>query len=232
MCNAYSLTHPRNDIAQLGIDLARLLGLELDASDLPDDLRPRYRISPRQLAPILRREGEGKLRWSMGLWGFLTKGGKSGFAPTNARDDKLASGWPWKMVSRHQRCLVPTDGFFEPEKRAGEKGTVPWSYYAMGNRQLFLMAGLWNAAEHPKTGEPVESFTVVTTSANAAIRVHDRMPLIVGDEDLETWLRPGDVPSALLKPYPGERMTGWRVIDEARNSRIADHAGMVEPISE
>jgi hypothetical protein len=37
MCNAYSLTHPRSDIVQLGIDLARLLGLELDASDLPDD---------------------------------------------------------------------------------------------------------------------------------------------------------------------------------------------------
>ena len=57
------------------------------------------------------------------------------------------------------------------------------------------------------------------------------MPLILDDDDHATWLRPGDVPGELLKPYPGERMTGWRVIDEARNSRITSHAGMIEPVT-
>ena len=232
MCNAYSLTHARREIVGFSNDLARQHSFALAEPELPPDFAPRYRISPRQRAPILRLEGAGKLGWTMGLWGFLTKGGKPGFAPTNARDDKLATGWPWKMVSRHQRCLVPADGFFEPEKPAGDKGTVPWSYYALGNRQVFMMAGLWNEAPHPKTGEAVETFTVVTTAANGVIRKHDRMPVMLEDDDMMAWLEPGAVPIAILKPYPAERMTAWRVMDEARNSRIPDHSGMVEPIAE
>lgn len=229
MCNAYSLTHGRSEIAALGRALALRLATTLDVAAIPADLEPRYRISPLQRAPILLRAGDGGVVGTMGKWGLLVSGGKAGFAPTNARDDKLESGWPWKMISRPQRCLVPADGFFEPEKKAGVKGTVPWSYYAMGNRQLFAMAGLWNRAGDPRSGEMVTSFTVVTTSANAAIRVHDRMPLILEDDDLAAWLAPGAVPTALLRSYPAERMTGWRVIDEARNSRIADHPGMLEP---
>lgn len=229
MCNAYSFTPSRNELVGLANDLAQELGLVLDVTGLPEDLRPRYRYSPRQMAPILRQEDGGTLICELALWGLLTKGGKPGFAPTNARDDKLTTGWPWKMISRAQRCLVPADGFFEPEKEAGAKGTVPWSYYAMGNRQPFFMGGLWNAAAHPKTSETVTTYTVVTTSANDAIRIHNRMPVILEDDGLATWLSPSEVPAHLLKPYPGERMTGWRVMDEARNSRIPDHEGMIEP---
>lgn len=232
MCNAYSLTNSRREIVALGNELARQVGTAFDATALPDDLSPRYRVSPRQSAPILYRAEDGRLISTLELWGLLVKGGKPGFAPTNARDDKLTNGWPWKMLSRQQRCLVPADGFFEPEKPAGAKGTVPWSYYAMGNRQLFCMAGLWNAAVHPKSGEPVVSFTVITTDASAAIRVHDRMPVILADDDLGSWLAPGEVPAPLLRPYPAERMTGWRVMDEARNSRLPEHPGLLEPVSE
>ncbi len=229
MCNAYSITHPREAILEIADGLAGQLDLPLDQSGLPADLMPRYRISPRQWAPILY-VADDHLVLTMALWGFLTKGAKPGFAPTNARDDKLTSGWPWKMVSKSQRCLVPADGFFEPEKPAGAKGTVPWSYYAMGNRQIFMMAGLWNRASDLKTGEPVDTYTIVTTSTSAVIRIHDRMPAIVEEDQMRSWLMPGTVPSELLKPYPAERMTGWRVTDEARNSRLPDHAGMVEPV--
>jgi putative SOS response-associated peptidase YedK len=72
----------------------------------------------------------------------------------------------------------------------------------------------------------------VTTAANDVIRKHDRMPVMLEDDDLMAWLEPGPVPTAILKPYPAERMTAWRVMDEARNSRIPDHPGMVEPIAE
>ncbi|MEZ5905064.1 MAG: SOS response-associated peptidase family protein [Geminicoccaceae bacterium] len=164
---------PARSAVDLGEAFARLGGWQLHAGLLPDPLPQRYRISPRQQAPILRLDRSGRLVWSMGLWGFLVTGGKPGFAPTNARDDRLTSGWPWRQVAETQRCLIPADGFFEPEKPAGAKGTVPWSYYTLGNRQLFLMAGLWNPAAHPTTGARVTSYTVVTTEASEAIRLHD-----------------------------------------------------------
>ena len=232
MCNAYTLTHARAEIRRFAAELAAQLGLLLDDSGLPDDLPPRYGVRPRQRAPMLRLDGD-RLVWTMGLWGLMTRGGKPGFAPTNARDDNLTAVWPWKAISQTQRCLVPADGFFEPEKPAGAKGTVPWSYYTMGNRQLFAMAGLWNAAADPKSGDLVDTFTVVTTDASPVIRIHDRMPAILeGDEAIGAWLRPGAVPRPELRPYPADRMTGWRVPDAARNSRIPDTPSMIEPVGE
>ena len=74
---------------------------------------------------------------------------------------------------------------------------------------------------------------MVTTAASAAIRIHDRMPVILeGDDAMGAWLRPGPVPTATLRPYPADRMAGWRVPDEARNSRIPDHPGLIEPVPE
>ena len=226
MCNAYTLTHARDEMRRFGAELAGQLGLVLDDSGLPEDRSPRYRISPRQRAPILRLDGD-RLVWVMGLWGFLTRNAKPRIAPTNARDDKLTAGWPWKMVSQTQRCLVPADGFFEPEKPAGAKGTVPWSYYAMGNRQLFAMAGLWNAAADPKTGDPVDTFTVVTTAASAAIRIHDRMPVILDDDAIAAWRRPGQVPTPALWLYPADCLARSRRSPQQPNSRAPrpDRAG-------
>ena len=81
------------DVAGLSECLAGQLDLALDDSGLPADLQVRYRVSPRQRAPILFA-ADGRLVVTMALWGFLTKNAKPGFAPTNARDDKLAAGWP------------------------------------------------------------------------------------------------------------------------------------------
>jgi len=52
-------------------------------------------------------------------------------------------------------------------------------------------------------GEPVETFTIVTTEANEAIaRIHDRMPVILPMDAIDTWLTaPPDEARALLKPY-------------------------------
>ena len=45
------------------------------------------------------------------------------------------------------------------------------------------------------------------------------------------WIEPGPLPAELLVPYPAEEMTAWRVIDDAKNSRIEAHAGMAEPVA-
>lgn len=66
----------------------------------------------------------------------------------------------------------------------------------------------------PKDGELVKSCTIITTEANAFMApLHDRMPVILGDEDLPAWLgeTPMADPASLLKPFPGERITVWPV---------------------
>ena len=147
----------------------------------------------------------------------------------NARSDKLGT-WPWKAVQR-QRCLVPASGFWEPEKPAREKGVAPWSYYSMKDGRPFFMAGLWAEAHDPATGEVADTYTVIITDANAAMRVHDRMPVILATDAARRWIEPGPLPAELLVPYPAEAMTAWRVGDDAKNSRIEPHAGMAEPVA-
>ena len=127
----------------------------------------------------------------------------------NARADKLGA-WPWKAV-RRQRCLIPASGFWEPEKPAREKG---------------VMAGLWAEASDPATGEVADTYTLIITDANAIMRVHDRMPVILPTDAARRWIGPGPLPAELLMPYPAEPMTAWRVSDDAKNSRIEPHAGM------
>ena len=72
---------------------------------------------------------------------------------------------------------------------------------------------------------------MIITDANAAMRVHDRMPVILATDAARRWIEPGPLPAELLVPYPAEEMQAWRVGDAAKNSRIEPHAGMAEPVA-
>lgn len=226
MCNAYSITAAREAI--------RAFARTANLPDWPDDWdgwESRYRVSPRTRAPIVRLD-DGQPRWSLALWHFLPPGSADPpkYQLTNARSDKLVSGWPWKLVSRQQRCLILADGFYEPEKRAGVNGTVPWRYYSMVDRAPFVFAGLWTEVADRQTGEVLDGYTIVTTDANSVIHIHERMPVILDPETYERWLTPGPVPVDLLGPYPANLMTGWRVGPAARSSRSPDSAALIEPV--
>ena len=101
----------------------------------------------------------------------------------------------------------------------------------MRDERPFFVAGLWSDAPDPATGEIADSYTMVIGDANAAMRVHDRMPAILGTEAARRWLEPGPLPAELLVPYPAEEMQAWRVSDDAKSSRIEPHPGMAEPVS-
>ena len=94
----------------------------------------------------------------------------------------------------------------------------------------FLMAGLWSEAHDPATGEIAVTYTLIITDANATMRVHDRMPVILPTNAARRWNQPGPLSAELLVPYPAEEMQTWRVGDDAENSRIESHPGMAEPV--
>ena len=75
-------------------------------------------------------------------------------------------------------------------------------------------AGLWDHWQSPE-GENVESFTIITCAANGLIsRLHERMPVIIGRKDIDTWLNPRaslEEAGRLLRPYPDEWMKLCRV---------------------
>ncbi len=250
MCNAFSLRHSRDELHRF----VEELGLQL-ADPLPE-AAPRYRIGPRERPLIFRPAAEGgdggQVRAENALWDLIPPGesqgnggtpaapyaGRSGYLLTNARSDKLANGWPWRLVAQRGRVLVPADGFYEPDKPARDKGKAPWSYYARPDGGLFAFAGLCSETLDPQSGEIVTSFAIVTTEANATVRArrHDRMPVLLPPEQAKAWLFAERLPEALLRPAPenapDEALTAWRVGAAAKNFRLPDHPGMIAPAEE
>jgi putative SOS response-associated peptidase YedK len=69
----------------------------------------------------------------------------------------------------------------------------------------FAFAGPWKWGGQPDAKAPVESFRILTTDPNElASEVHNRMPLILDEDDYDGWLDGEEIP---LVPFDSERMT-------------------------
>lgn len=81
---------------------------------------------------------------------------------------------------------------------------------AGADQEPLALAGLWEHWIPPGSSEEVRSFTIITTNANAFMEpIHERMPVILSDADMDCWLDPDEnnplLLSSLLKPA-GENM--------------------------
>ena len=167
-------------------------------------VRRRYNIAPTQEAPVVRMTGEGVRGIALVRWGLVPPWAKELAAGTkmiNARAEGVEAKPAFRSAVRSRRCLVPATGFYEWKGLPGRKQP----YAITTERTLFAFAGLWESWT-PREGNPIETFTIITTDANPAIAaVHDRMPVILPREAEETWLT-GETKDALalLAPYAGE----------------------------
>ena len=202
----------------------------------PPDVRARYNIAPMTDVPIVRVNAEGQRECVRMRWGLVPRWAKDpsiGAKMINARGETLADKPSFRTAYRRHRCLVPADGFYEwmplPATGAGgDRSRKQPVHVGMKHGGLFGMAGLherWLSA----AGELLDSCTIVTTSANAALRgVHDRMPVIIAPEEYARWLDPGiaEAPD-LVAPYPADAMTYYPVSTRVNNVHH-DDASLIE----
>ena len=150
----------------------------------------------------------------------------------NARAESVADKPAYRHAFKKHRCLVVTDGFFEWKKMAG--GKQP-HLIRTKDGQPFAFAGLWSRWQ-PPTGEPLETFTILTTDANPVVAdVHDRMPVILAPKDYGLWLDPAvqdaEKLTPLLVPMAGDEL---ELVPVSRrvNSPANDVAECIEPLVE
>ena len=177
-------------------DLVALMRLE----GPPRPLRPRYNLAPGQDAAVLRLE-HGEPRLAMLRWGLVpgwTRDPAIGSRLINARAETAAEKPAFRGAWTARRCLVPADGFYE--WRRGE----PW-LFAPRDGAVMALAGLWERWRAPagldpdEPGPELETFTILTTEANATVRpVHHRMPVILAPDMIEPWLAGA---AALTPPF-------------------------------
>jgi putative SOS response-associated peptidase YedK len=216
MCGRYSLTSPVEAVR-------RLFGL------VPGDaMAARYNVAPSQVVPLVRRRDSGNevamLRW--GLIPAWAKDPAIGHKMINARSETVAEKPAFRNAYRRRRCLVPADGFYEWKRLGGRK--APYRI-VIGDGEPFAFAGLWEAWLSPQ-GDDVETFTILTTDANAVLApVHHRMPVILPAELYDPWLDPAASPDAAwLAPRELPGLRAYRVSTYV-NSPAHDDAGCLEP---
>ncbi|HET7400158.1 MAG TPA: SOS response-associated peptidase [Usitatibacter sp.] len=182
-----------------------------------DKVKRRFNIAPTQDAPVVRVDREGNrevalLRW--GLVPFWAKDLKAGNRMINARCEGVAEKPAFREALQRRRCIVPASGFFEWKEVGRRK--QPFAI-TLPEAPLFGFAGLWERwrarkepaeaqASHAQPGgDYVETFTIVTTEANEAVAaIHDRMPVIIPQAAIETWLAgPAEEAAKLLTPWRG-----------------------------
>ena len=161
---------------------------------------PQAIIRPTDRASVIRK-GAGGLEEANLRWGLIpswAKDPKIGVQCINARAETISEKPSFREAFLKRRCLVPADGFWEWETIGKKK--IPWKFTRPDGVE-FCMAGLWEAWNSPEG--ILETFTIITTSPNELVRsVHDRMPVILSQDEGEVWLEAGR--QDLLRSAPDE----------------------------
>jgi len=210
MCGRFRLTAKERYVAE---------HFDLDNSGSDEvSLAPRYNIAPTQPAAIIRQHPKQPGRvLSLMRWGMVPAWAKEasiGARMINAVAESAAEKPAFREPLSRRRCLVPADGFYEWQK-LGAKEKQPF-HFGMSDDSLFAFAGLWERWRNPSGGEYINSFTILTTSANSLVAaIHDRMPVILRPENYELWLDPGFTDprgvADLLKPFEARLMKKYPV---------------------
>lgn len=145
-------------------------------------------IHPSEEALVLVCRGDDfsaeKMRW--GFPGYQGKG-----LIINARAEGVLEKPTFRESIRYRRCIIPARGFYE-WNRAKEKST-----FYRKDSPVVWMAGCYREYQ----GEL--HFVILTTAANESVScVHDRMPLILEQQEAEAWLSDEKVVEPLLRKIP------------------------------
>ena len=165
------------------------------AAGTPASLRVKTgEVFPTNIAPVLVAGKKGPLA-TFGvaesleahpmIWGYPQFGGKKGVV-FNTRLETAPERPFWRDSLAARRCVVPMSGFYE------------WQHGGPHDRQRYLfdmptapvmfVAGIYKPFSSSEAAL-AERFSILTTGPNDSLRdVHDRMPVILREDELEEWL--------------------------------------------
>jgi len=211
MCGRYRLSRRKQIIEE-----------QFDCDPWEDDWEPRYNIAPTQPIPVIRQHPKEPVRQiSKMRWGLIPSWARDvsiASGTINAKSETAATKPAFRDPLRLRRCLIPANGFYEWAR----KGTCKQPFcFEVNDGELFAFAGLWDGWKDTN-GQWVKTCSILTTTPNAVTSaVHDRMPVILGQDAYELWLDPGmqDVAaiSELLTPYDARLMRCYPVSTRVNN---------------
>ena len=133
-------------------------------------------ICPSQSAVIIHGVKDDVIGASEMVWGFSNPV-KKGLI-INARAETAREKKTFADSIAKRRCVIPASGFYEWDPlKARFRFTSP-------DGGLLLLAGFY------RKEQGVPRYTILTTEANdSMIKIHDRMPVMIGRDEIRPWIR-------------------------------------------
>ena len=199
----------------------------------PAGYRPRYNIAPTQQHFILAGEAE-RIAARCARWGLVNSwagDAKRAARQINARIETAAGSRAYARAFKRRRCAVPFDGWYE---WSGPKSARRPHWIHRGDEQPFLLAGLWELWTPPGGEQPLATFTILTTGADARLQpIHDRMPVVLPEDRAAEWVDPAlDDPDRALRLLAGVNMDAFtaRAVSTHVNYVRNDAPALIEEI--
>lgn len=156
------------------------------------DLSWKERIVPFYSAPVIVKSGSERALKLMqfSLLPSWSKERRVKFASYNARLDTIDQKPLWKKPFQTHHCVVPMEEFIEPVYTGEYAGNMV--SFQDRSTEVLLAAGIWDEWVDHKTGEIIDSFSIITTDPPKFVKEigHDRCPLFLTPEGAEKWLDP------------------------------------------
>ena len=145
-------------------------------------------IKPSQNALVLTGK-DPELSATVMQWGF-PRFDKKGLI-INARAESVKEKRMFQGSVMQRRCIIPARHYFEWDR---EKTKTILSRNDSG---IVYMAGIYQYIQN------VERFVILTTQANQSVKnIHDRMPLILEEKEIEGWIYDNELADYLLRTVP------------------------------
>lgn len=176
MCNLYT---NKASAAEVASAFGARMGTNFNAGE--------GEIYPGGRGMVVREEaGERLLQAMTWGWPMPQKSKKSGLPikPKPVNNIANLAKFPWHLIASRpdRRCLIPLTGYCEAE---GEEGRKTRTWFNVKDRPIFAWAGMWDESH-----EWGAWYSGLMTDCNEIVRpVHNRMPVLLHEEDYDVWLR-------------------------------------------
>lgn len=161
---------------------------------IPKPLSTEGEVFPGAMVPAVATSKSGKRAVFPMLWGYRVPGIER--LIVNARSETAAEKASFRDSWAAHRCAIPASWYYEWERLPGPGGTTkPGEKYAIQPKGegLTWLCGLYRMEE----GFP--HFVVLTREPGESIAfLHDRMPFILPENEVDRWIDPFSNPHMLL----------------------------------
>lgn len=180
---------------------------------------PHYNISPGQNVICIISDGVSYRAGDI-EWGYISPFGSHENRLINARSETVHEKPTFVQSFTSRRCIIVADGFYEWSKNKNSREPMR---IQLQSEELFGFAGIWTKTVMPE--ETKYTCAILTTSANSLLEsLHDRMPVILNEEDAKIWMNPAisneETLTSILRPFPPEELKLYQVSSVVNSTKV------------